>query len=216
MAAPAPGLTGDEQQADSIFALGFTGRVSAVEALLPLLGREEIGSPSGGGHRLHYRLANRQAVREASHALESREQRRGEGRALSVLGADLPKPEPLAIEEWWRHERQKFDPRLSLLSRPTVESRRPPQRARNRAEPGAVPGSRSTLRYGRQAPSAFVTDALTVRQRWELSAAPVEHVFNPRRIRAFGVGSVSNPTYPSREGSPLYRGVGFESNTASR
>ena len=25
--------------------------------------------------------------------------------------ADLPKPEPVAIEEWWRREEQKFDPR---------------------------------------------------------------------------------------------------------
>jgi uncharacterized protein (TIGR02270 family) len=169
VAALASGLTGDEQQADSIFALGFTGRVSAVEALLPLLGKkklaplaaEAIASITG------LPIAKQFAKPPKPWSPESKDEEKDEPFGPR---ADLPKPEPLAIEEWWRHERQKFDPRLRYFRgrpwSPDVLLKEletgPSRRRAGLALDAAVRSS------GAQ---CFVTDALTARQREELSAA---------------------------------------------
>jgi uncharacterized protein (TIGR02270 family) len=168
VAALAPGLTEGERRADTIFALGFTGRVSAVEALLPLLGdkklaplaAEAIATISGLAIAKHF--AKPPTPWSPERKDEVKEERFGPA-------AELPKPEPVAIEEWWRREKQKFDPRLRYLrGRPWS-----PEVLLKELETGPA-RRRAGLALDAAVRSAgahcLTVDALTSRQREELSA----------------------------------------------
>jgi uncharacterized protein (TIGR02270 family) len=169
VAALARGLTGGERQADSIFALGFTGRVSAVETLVPLLGdkklaplaAEAIAAISG------LPIAKQFAKPSKPWTPEGKDEEKD---APFGPAADLPQPEPAAIAEWWRREGKKFDPRIrSFRGRPwspdvlLKELESGP--ARRRAGLALDAAVRSTGAH------CLVVDALTGRQREELSAA---------------------------------------------
>ncbi len=168
VAALAPSLTEGARRADSMFALGFTGRVSAVEALVPLLqdkklaplAAEAIATITG------LPIAKQFAKPSAPWSPEGKDEEKDERFGPA---AELPKPEPLAIEEWWRREKQKFDPRHRYLrGRPfspdvlLQELETGP--ARRRAGLALDAAVRSTGAH------CLTVDALTARQREELSA----------------------------------------------
>jgi uncharacterized protein (TIGR02270 family) len=169
VAALAPGLTRAEQRADSIFALGFTGRASAVDALLPLLedtkiaplAAEAIATITG------LAIAKQFAKPPKPWNPDSKDTEKDEPFGPA---ADLPKPDPGAIQEWWRREGQKFDRRLRYFrGRPwspdilLKELETGP--ARRRAALALDAAVRSSGAH------CFVVDALAARQRGELAAA---------------------------------------------
>jgi uncharacterized protein (TIGR02270 family) len=169
VAALAPGATGSKGQVDSIFALGFTGRASAVEALLPLLGQEKLAPLAAEAIAAITGLpiAKQFAKPSKPWTSESKDEEKDEPFGPA---ADLPQPEPAAIAEWWRREGKKFDPRLRYFrGRPwspdvlLKELESGP--ARRRAGLALDAAVRSAGAH------CLVVDALTGRQREELSAA---------------------------------------------
>ena len=68
--------------------------------------------------------------------------------------ANLPKPDPVAIQEWWRREGTEIRPAGAVLSRPTLESRHPTKgtRDRTRQAPGRARARRRSPVVGSPLP----------------------------------------------------------------
>jgi len=97
----------------ALYALGFTGRVAAVEAVLPWLADEQAGKVAAEAFGAVTGLAIEQAFAapgerwdpDAPEDEEEAQEEKDEGPE-----ADLPAPEPEAVLAWWRAEKARFDP----------------------------------------------------------------------------------------------------------
>jgi uncharacterized protein (TIGR02270 family) len=103
------GLTDPKRRNAALFALGFTGRVAAVEAALPWLADEQAGKVAAEAFSAVTGLVieRRFAVpgeRWDPDAPEDEEE------AAEGPEADLPAPAPEAIVAWWQAEKARFDP----------------------------------------------------------------------------------------------------------
>jgi uncharacterized protein (TIGR02270 family) len=117
------GLSGDQNSANKLaealgdakhareaaFGLGFSGRLSAADALLELMTNDKLASVAVEGFAAITGLrVEKEFAREAKRwspdgqDLEEEEEYGPEG--------DLPKPEPETITRWWKKARPKFDP----------------------------------------------------------------------------------------------------------
>ena len=169
VAALALGLTSAERQGASIFALGFTGRVPAIEALLPLLADKKIAPLAAEAIATITGLAIAKQFAKPPKPWNPDNKDTEKDEPFGPAG-DLPKPDPVAIQEWWRREGQKFDRRVRYFrGRPwspdilLKELETGP--ARHRAGLALDAAVRSSGAH------CLVVDALTARQRDELAAA---------------------------------------------
>jgi uncharacterized protein (TIGR02270 family) len=163
-----PGLMGTTHRRGSIFALGFTGRVSAVEALLTMLDDKKVAPLAAEaisaitGLDIAKRVAGPPTRWNPAGPDE-------EAEALAPE-ADLPKPKPDVLREWWRREGKKLDRNVRYLrGRPWTAALLLKELevgpARRRAGLALDAAVRSSGAH------CLVVDALTRRQREELAAA---------------------------------------------
>jgi uncharacterized protein (TIGR02270 family) len=106
------GLTDPLRRRAALFALGFTGRIAAAEALLPWLGDKKDGGVAGEalsaitGVVLKSKLA-KPAKRWNPEEPEAAEQETGPE-------SDLPVPEPVEVERWWAEAKRTLDRSVRL------------------------------------------------------------------------------------------------------
>ncbi len=106
------GLTDPKRRNAALFALGFTGRVAAVEAALAWLADEQAGKVAAEafsavtGLVIEKRFAT-PSERWDPDAPEDEEEASDEAEGPE---ADLPAPAPEAIGAWWQAEQARFDP----------------------------------------------------------------------------------------------------------
>jgi uncharacterized protein (TIGR02270 family) len=168
VAALALGLSDSHRQRDSIFALGFSGRLSAVEALLPLLDDEKAAASAAEAISFITGLVI--AKEFAGPPKRWNPDRKEEEDEPFGPEADLPKPDPLAVRAWWRREGQKLDRSVRYLRGKPWNSEAllkelelgPGRRRPGLALDAAVRSSGA---------HCLVVDALSQRQREELAAA---------------------------------------------
>lgn len=107
------GLADPGRRRDALYALGFTGRVAAADAVLPFLADEEDGRLAGEafwavtGLVLEGALARAPAPWRPG-APERDEPADGTG--------DLPAPDAAAVERWWAGARAGLDPAARFLA----------------------------------------------------------------------------------------------------
>lgn len=104
------GLDDEDRRAEAIFALGFTGRVAAVDAVAPWLEDERLSKLAG-----EVVSAVTGLVFENEFAAEPKRwdpDAEGEEEEDEPSGpeADLPAPEPRVVQAWWEHARTTLDP----------------------------------------------------------------------------------------------------------
>ena len=99
---------GDEaRRKGALFALGFTGRVEAVDAVVPWLGDEECGRLAGEafsgitGLVIEKKFAKAAKGWKPGVVEEEEEEHTAE--------SDLPEPEPKAVSEWWLGSKKRLD-----------------------------------------------------------------------------------------------------------
>jgi uncharacterized protein (TIGR02270 family) len=98
---------GDEaRRKGALFALGFTGRVEAVDAVLPWLGDEECGRLAGEAFSGITGLVIEKKYAKAPKGWKPGVVEEEEGEHTAE--ADLPVPEPKLLAEWWRQNRNRF------------------------------------------------------------------------------------------------------------
>jgi uncharacterized protein (TIGR02270 family) len=104
-------LEDDELAHGAAFALGFTGRVSAADALLAAMRTDELGPVAADGFSAITGLAMQKQFSRASTPWNPQDEQR-EQDEHEVYGpeSDLAPPEPDAIARWWKDARQKLDP----------------------------------------------------------------------------------------------------------
>ncbi len=169
VAALAPGLSDGARQRETIFALGFTGRPSAVEGLLPLLEDEKVGPLAAEaisfitGLPIAKQLAGPPKRWNPGRMDEEEDEPFGPE-------ADLPKPDAVAIRAWWRREGQKLDRSVRYLrghpwSSDALLKQLELGPARQRSALALDAAVRSSGAH------CLMVDALTRRQREELAAA---------------------------------------------
>jgi uncharacterized protein (TIGR02270 family) len=115
------GLVDDAgRRADAIWALGFAGRVSAVDRCVELLADDEVGPLAGelihaiAGLPLDEDRYWRQAPPQDD-GLPPLELDELDADLIPEAEASLPRPEPDAIAGWWQAQREHFDPSLRYL-----------------------------------------------------------------------------------------------------
>ncbi len=102
----------------AIVALGYTGRVTAVDTCLPYLADEKVAKLAGEavsaitGLEIDGEFRKREAEPEEPPALEE-----NDPDADLVLGPEamLPLPQPGAVQRWWKEARARFDPAVRYL-----------------------------------------------------------------------------------------------------
>ncbi len=104
----AAALADPEFQRDAAFALGFSGRVSAADALLGAMRDEKLAALAAEGFSAITGLAIENALAKTPERWDPE----AEERPDEAYGpeADLPKPEPAAVAAWWKAARPKLDP----------------------------------------------------------------------------------------------------------
>lgn len=108
-----------EARADALWALGFGGRTSAIEAALPLLADDDLGPLAA---ELVWAIAGLPLDDDALWLPASDDDDDEPERALPALADDdldatlepapeaaLPRPNPAAITAWWHARREQFD-----------------------------------------------------------------------------------------------------------
>ena len=109
------GLEDEARRADAIFALGFTGRVAAVDAVAPWLEDEALARLAGEAVSAVTGL-----VLESEFAAEPKRwdpdaEEDDEEDEPAGPEADLPAPEGQVVQAWWEHARTTLDPAARYL-----------------------------------------------------------------------------------------------------
>jgi uncharacterized protein (TIGR02270 family) len=109
VAALAPTLNDSERQRASIFALGFSGRLSAVDLLLQLLEEDKVAPLAAEAISFITGLAI--AKQFAGPPKRWDPDAKDEPDEEEDVGpeASLPRPDPATIREWWKREGQRLD-----------------------------------------------------------------------------------------------------------
>ncbi len=165
-----PGLSDSTRQRDAIFALGFSGRLSAVDALVPLMEDKKLALLAGEAISCITGLVIAKQFAEPTKPWNPDQEDAEEPDEPFGAEADLPRPEPVAVREWWRREGQKLDRNIRYMRgqpwSPAVLMKEletgPARRRAGLALDAAVRSSGAHV---------LVVDALTRRQRDELAAA---------------------------------------------
>jgi uncharacterized protein (TIGR02270 family) len=105
----ASALRHDEVRGAAAFALGFTGRVSAADALLAAMPDEKLAAVAAEGFSAITGLAIEKDFAIPPERWTPDKDQEEEDEPYGPE-ADLPKPDPEAIARWWKAERPRFDP----------------------------------------------------------------------------------------------------------
>ncbi len=108
------GLEDDARRAGAIFALGFTGRVAAVDAVLPWLDDEELAKLAGEAISGITGLVLEDELAAAPKRWDP-DAEEDEEEEPSGPEADLPAPAPAAVRAWWEGARPRLDPAARYL-----------------------------------------------------------------------------------------------------
>ena len=108
-----------ESRPAAVVALGYSGRVAAVEACLPLLPDEKLGRLAGEavsaitGLEIDGEYRKKPAAEpEEPPALDADDL---DADLVPGPEAELPEPEAAAVERWWKNARARFDPKVRYL-----------------------------------------------------------------------------------------------------
>lgn len=107
------GLADPERRGDALFALGFTGRVAAADAVLPFLADEESGKLAGEALSAITGLVLEGTLAKAPEPWRPGAPDRDEPADPS---ADLPAPDAAAVARWWAEARQGLEPAARFLA----------------------------------------------------------------------------------------------------
>ncbi len=96
-------------QREAAFALGFSGRVSAADALLAAMWDEKLAPVAAEGFAAITGLAIEKRFARTAERWNPDEEEEDEEEEYGPE-ADLPKPEPDTVTLWWQETRTKLDP----------------------------------------------------------------------------------------------------------
>lgn len=113
-----------EHRADALWALGFSGRVDAVDRCVELLDDEEVGplaaevicAIAGLSTEDDSFWRSPPAADDEAHTLPELADDDLDGDLVPDAEASLPAPEPRAISLWWSERRASFDPAVRYLN----------------------------------------------------------------------------------------------------
>ena len=180
-----PALGDAELARDAAFALGFSGRVTAADALLAVMMEDEETAPvAAEGFAAITGLTVEKDFALSPKVWNPDEEEQDEEGEKYGPEADLLKPEPNAIASWWANGKPKLDPaKRWMRGRPWSGDRLLHELDHGPARRREALALDLAIRS--QGKAIFTWDALTERQRAEMGQIRQAHTY--LSVKPFGV-----------------------------